>query len=106
MNAMSDASFASLGPTLLARKGGAKPAMRPQVAPFPGVAQADADQLEDLGWNDMGEANDTDVSDETGSDSSVVREQQTRLAKRIAKESRIHEAGHEAGSPRRFHLAA
>jgi hypothetical protein len=47
-------SFASLEPTLLARKGGAKPAMRAQVAhtfnaqPLP--------PIEDLGWNDMGEA--------------------------------------------------
>jgi len=58
--------FASLGPTLLARKGGAKPAMRPQLAPMGmgsggGNAQAaralaqDFDALEDLGWNDMGE---------------------------------------------------
>ena len=54
--------FASLGPTLLARKGGAKPAMRPQLAPMGmgGGAQAaalkqDFDALEDLGWNDMGE---------------------------------------------------
>jgi hypothetical protein len=56
--------FASLGPTLLARKGGAKPAMRPQLAPMgiggSGGAQAaalkqDFDALEDLGWNDMGE---------------------------------------------------
>jgi hypothetical protein len=57
--------FASLGPTLLARKGGAKPAMRPQIAPMGmgnmGGAQAaraldeDFDALEDLGWNDMGE---------------------------------------------------
>ena len=53
---------ASLGPTLLARKGGAKPAMRPQLAaPMGGGAQAaralaqDFDALEDLGWNDMGE---------------------------------------------------
>ncbi|MGC1269986.1 MAG: hypothetical protein WA842_05240 [Croceibacterium sp.] len=52
--------FASLGPTLLARKGGARPAMRPQLGMFGGlsgsaaVAQA-ADDLEDLGWNDMGE---------------------------------------------------
>src|SRR6187399_3255527 len=55
---------ASLGPTLLARKGGAKPAMRPQLAPMglgSGNAQAaralaqDFDALEDLGWNDMGE---------------------------------------------------
>jgi hypothetical protein len=56
--------FASLGPTLLARKGGAKPAMRPQVASMGmsgGGAQGahalkqDFDALEDLGWNDMGE---------------------------------------------------
>jgi hypothetical protein len=56
--------FASLGPTLLARKGGAKPAMRPQLAPMgmggSGGAQAaalkqDFDALEDLGWNDMGD---------------------------------------------------
>lgn len=52
---MSEASFASLGPTLLARKGGAKPAMRPQLAPLPGVVPPEADQLEDLGWNDMGQ---------------------------------------------------
>ena len=31
---MSESGFASLGPTLLARKGGAKPAMRPQIAPL------------------------------------------------------------------------
>ena len=49
---MSEASFASLGPTLLARKGGAKPAMRPQLAPLPETVQPE--QLEDLGWNDMG----------------------------------------------------
>jgi hypothetical protein len=55
-------TFASLGPTLLARKGGAKPAMRPQLAPLTGMgggqaAQAvvqDLEELEDLGWNDMG----------------------------------------------------
>ena len=52
---MSGASFASLGPTLLARKGGAKPAMRPQIAPLPGVVPPEAEQLEDLGWNDMGQ---------------------------------------------------
>jgi hypothetical protein len=56
--------FASLGATLLARKGGAKPAMRPQAAASMGIggsggAQAalkqDFDALEDLGWNDMGD---------------------------------------------------
>jgi hypothetical protein len=59
-------TFASLGPTLLARKGGAKPAMRPQLAPLTGMAGAQAAQavvpdpeaLEDLGWNDMGQDDD------------------------------------------------
>lgn len=60
-------TFASLGPTLLARKGGAKPAMRPQLAPLNGMgggaqaaqalAQDPDDELEDLGWNDMGHEN-------------------------------------------------
>ena len=44
--------FASLGPSLLARKGGARPAMRPQLAAVqPAQFVADHD---DLGWNDMG----------------------------------------------------
>ncbi|MDG6078042.1 hypothetical protein E3U23_02370 [Erythrobacter litoralis] len=53
---MTDASFASLSSTLLARKGGAKPAMRPQST-IPGLVNgaAAAANLEDLGWNDMGE---------------------------------------------------
>jgi hypothetical protein len=59
-------TFASLGPTLLARKGGAKPAMRPQLAPLTAMGGSQAAQavqdhdedLEDLGWNDMGEDED------------------------------------------------
>ena len=55
---MSDASFASLSPTLLARKGGARPAMRPQHGMAGKIDPADAAaELEDLGWNDMGESN-------------------------------------------------
>ena len=62
-------SFASLGPTLLARKGGAKPAMRPQVAPLTGMGgaqaaqavMADPEELEDLGWNDMGHEDEQDT---------------------------------------------
>jgi hypothetical protein len=46
--------LASLGPSLLARKGAAKPAMRPQAPGFTAVKEA-AQSLEDLGWNDMGE---------------------------------------------------
>ena len=62
-------TFASLGPTLLARKGGAKPAMRPQLAPLTGMggqAAAQAvvedleEELEDLGWNDMGHDDEAD----------------------------------------------
>ena len=58
---MAEASFASLSPTLLARKGGAKPAMRPQhaaLATMPATPSADPEKLEDLGWNDMGENDD------------------------------------------------
>lgn len=47
--------FASLGPSLLARKGAARPAMRPQLQPMHAFHEATARQLEeDLGWNDMG----------------------------------------------------
>lgn len=67
---MSEPGFASLGPTLLARKGGAKPAMRPQVAPLVAdeaeLAALAEDQLEDLGWNDMGD------SDSEGSGADIV----------------------------------
>lgn len=47
--------FASLGPSLLARKGAARPAMRPQLQPMHTFHEATARQIEDdLGWNDMG----------------------------------------------------
>jgi hypothetical protein len=45
--------FASLSSGLLARKGAAKPAMRPQA--FGQIAPS----LDDLGWNDMGDPGDT-----------------------------------------------
>lgn len=100
---MSEASFASLGPTLLARKGGAKPAMRPQLAPLPEVVAAE--QLEDLGWNDMGAdeeptapesatvvsitpatsiAANEDHADPFGTDSPTVKKQQQKLAEHVA----------------------
>ena len=44
--------IASLSPRLLARKGGAKPAMRPQSSVL-AVSHEDFSH-EDLGWNDMG----------------------------------------------------
>ncbi len=43
--------FASLSSSLLARKGHAKPAMRPQAIQ---IGQSYSQSLEDLGWNDMG----------------------------------------------------
>lgn len=43
--------FASLSGSLLARKGGARPAMRRPTAELPHGAEGDA---QDLGWNDMG----------------------------------------------------
>lgn len=54
---MSEVNFASLNQTLLARKGGAKPAMRSQlgnVSALP-LAANTAEALEDLGWNDLGD---------------------------------------------------
>lgn len=85
---MSDANFASLNPALLARKGGAKPAMRPQVGPT-SVASKNAD-LDDLGWNDMGAdaGNDVKIAPASNDDAQInaaspAREQQERIATRI-----------------------
>ena len=93
---MSDSGFASLGPSLLARKGGAKPAMRPQVAPL--VAEETAvpeEALEDLGWNDMGDADgeggaqivpiNADVSPDgiPAHPGPIIRRQQRRLEERV-----------------------
>ena len=95
---MSEPGFASLGPSLLARKGGAKPAMRPQVAPLVTNQTAVPEEaLEDLGWNDMGHddggpagsaqvvpINADLVADEfTANPGPVVRRQQRRLEERV-----------------------
>lgn len=101
---MSEPGFASLGPSLLARKGGAKPAMRPQVAPLvadeTAIATLAEDQLEDLGWNDMGDSEgqgvgadivpinadvsaDDFVSGAFSSGGPIVRRQQRRLEERV-----------------------
>lgn len=111
---MSEASFASLSPTLLARKGGAKPAMRPQLAALGQMTgPAAAANLEDLGWNDMGDEDaprsaelvhltppphNPQADEETGerdgesavilaeASEPVVRKQQVDLAERVAAE--------------------
>jgi len=51
---MNNRPVASLSPTLLARKGAARPAMRPQLQPLRAFQDNTAHQLDDLGWNDMG----------------------------------------------------
>ncbi len=97
---MSEASFASLNPALLARKGGAKPAMRPQLTNLPDAGKPQ--NLEDLGWNDMGQddehdaekqsaqvvqltpAQPNDADTEEPDDTPDVMRQQEELAARIA----------------------
>lgn len=46
--------LASLSPSLLARKGAARPAMRTQLQPMRLFHEATAREMDDLGWNDMG----------------------------------------------------
>lgn len=69
--------FASLSPSLLARKGAARPAMRPQIQPIQQFHEATARQMhEDLGWNDMGhdvsEFHHEPEADETPREAQVV----------------------------------
>ncbi|MEE4207007.1 MAG: toxin-antitoxin system HicB family antitoxin [Erythrobacter sp.] len=116
---MPEAGFASLGPTLLARKGGAKPAMRPQLTPLAQSAEEMAaladEQLEDLGWNDMGE--DEDFAERTegaevvpilptlsqtgkedgASRSPVVRRQQKQLLDRVLADAAMDGSEGELG---------
>ncbi|MFA9200375.1 MAG: hypothetical protein ACEQR8_04185 [Cypionkella sp.] len=94
---MAETSFASLSPTLLARKGGAKPAMRPQHAALAAMpenaAPADPEKLEDLGWNDMGDGDPhpptadivrlTPAVREVAAEPAVLRQRET-IARRIA----------------------
>lgn len=75
--------FASLSPTLLARKGSARPAMRPQLQPlgyptpeFPShqlQQQPSANPQDDLGWNDMGEEAEVEGTEESTSEATVLQ---------------------------------
>jgi hypothetical protein len=111
---MSEPSFASLNPALLARKGGAKPAMRRQFgASGANPPQAGSD-LEDLGWNDLG-AEQSPGAQDSGEQAEVVaiaqdadspaieptspaREQQEEIAARIEKAAKkpVHSKGKRA----------
>lgn len=95
-------SLASLTPTLLARKGSAKPAMRPQLQP---VQDAAASQLDDLGFNDMGHDNLLGEVVELkpglamqSAGQAEVRRLQEQIASRIGKKA-------PRGKPRRSALA-
>jgi len=80
---MTEPTFASLNPSLLARKGGAKPAMRPQHALIP-QHTADAEPLEDLGWNDMGAGDDQPGNVvPLATSENEVRRRQRQLARKL-----------------------
>lgn len=122
--------FASLSPTLLARKGGARPAMRPQWQPYSTEVPLPPQGLddEDLGWNDMGEATGESNLVPFGADQAPMTEafsngppavvrQQDALAQEIAEPAvepspliplaahRLARAAAAGGSPRRSALA-
>ena len=84
--------IASLSPRLLARKGGAKPAMRPQASAL--AVSHDEFHHEDLGWNDMGHDS-ADfghvVSIESGRDLPEVVRQQRRLGCDVERRSALAE---------------
>ena len=69
-------SFASLTPRLLARKGGARPAMRSQLARADDSLASEFGSASDndLGWNDMGESPPADIvkSEEFAAESAQV----------------------------------
>ena len=107
---MTDMNFASLSPTLLARKGGAKPAMRRQSPIIAGgVAGAQAHQprhstnypdsvLEDLGWNDLGESSDAPTPAAHANDVDETEAEQDTQFARLSKhaESTATAPEHEA----------
>ena len=96
---MSDTSFASLSPTLLARKGGARPAMRPQNgAPGKVDGAAAAANLEDLGWNDMGETEEaaSDPSPTEARSGTLAEVVSIETAKPVDRDGPVRQPVHEA----------
>jgi hypothetical protein len=74
--------FASLSSGLLARKGAARPAMKPQ-----GFGQMGGGNLEDLGWNDMGFEPPKPAAEQ------VRDEDHDAFGEEIADEPRVHPTG-------------
>lgn len=103
-------SFASLCPTLLARKGGARPAMRPAGRFGDSLARAfDHDAEHDLGWNDFGEQDLPENADTESGHAAVpaVIRQRTAAEQRIAvgtATARARRSAGEAGRKAAFTL--
>lgn len=111
--------FASLRPALLARKGGARPAMRSQIVPIVNFESNAAYQLEDLGWNDMG---DDEAADFPGAEvlplmplqgeaqptkpagKPAVRRQQEAIARKLGKQDKARRSALEEGRRAAFTL--
>ena len=110
---MGEPTFASLNPSLLARKGGARPAMRPQHGLVATPAQA-ADQFEDLGWNDMGQHDAQEPAAHPGAapanvvplpaQDNEVHRQQHEIAARVAPPARQRKPALERGKRAAFTL--
>ena len=86
--------IASLSPRLLARKGGAKPAMRPQASAL--AISHEEFGHDDLGWNDMGHDEAADeygqvVSIDSGRDVPEVVRQQRQLGRDVERRSALAE---------------
>lgn len=105
---MGEPTFASLNPSLLARKGGAKPAMRPQHGLVTAPVQT-PDHLEDLGWNDMGQADPASLREPPSvvalpvQDNEVHR-QQHEIAERVAASPRPRRGALQRGKRAAFTL--
>ena len=89
--------IASLTPRLLARKGGAKPAMRPQASAL--AVSHEEFNHDDLGWNDMGH----DAGHDDGDFGQVVSIESGRDLPEVVRQQR--QLGRELGADRRSALA-
>src|SRR3546814_15391568 len=86
--------LASLSAGLLARKGGARPAMRRQPLGS-GPAPLNSGGYDDLGWNDMGYDVDPDQSDEPARMLDLKPlPSGSVLAHNVEAEHPVHDAGH------------
>ena len=95
--------LASLSPTLLARKGGAKPAMRPHSAAVAGSLDDDASVDHELGWNDMGEGpHQAEVVPITRT--ADARRQQQHLTREFARAERERQSAFARGRKAAFTL--